>query len=109
MNLRVLDISYPEAVSEVSRIAISTEGDRIFSAIRVFDTYAVLGAGTVSLKAGLVLVDITNPRVLNLLATESNFAVEKVEAFKDDLSNNVYIYTLDGMANFSVFRVSGLF
>jgi hypothetical protein len=109
MNLRVLDISYPEAVSEVSRIAISTEGDRIFSAIRVFDTYAVLGAGTVSLKAGLVLVDISNPRVLNLLANESDFAVEKVEAFKDDLSNNVYIYTLDGMANFSVFRISGLF
>jgi len=108
VNLRVLDLTFPGAITEVTRIAITGDNDRIFSTVKAFENFAVLGAGIESLKAGLAIVDISNPRSLNMLGLEPDYIIAKLEAFKDENSGYYYIYTLDGEVQFSVFQVSGL-
>ena len=107
-NLRVLDIGYPEVITEVSSIRVNQESDRLFTEVEVVDGYAFVGAGDISLKGGLVVVDANNPMSMNILGEHLIYGVTDIAAMKDEASYSYYVYTIDDEEAFYVYRVVGL-
>jgi hypothetical protein len=112
-NLRVLDISYPDSISEVASIMFTEETTRVYSEIKVIDTYAFLGStGKETQMGGLVIVDVTYPLAMNIMGDRPDDFITGFEGFRDEMSPYFYLYamaeSLSGVKQFCVYRIAGL-